>query len=220
MTIDRPQMPHTFAGVTPLPQPPLAGDQGGGRGAGGEGQNAHPNASNAEFAHMFCPPLNILGEGKRRFAMPQTITRPHVLSALEPACGGPRGAAEESRFGRLSARGAAPRRSAAYHASGRHSPTRQVRTYEPSEFPSGEAARICDAPQKRTDRSRIMPVRRRVRRLKAAATMTRANEKSLAVTSRRYGACLQVSGTAHTYAPNRQGAPPATSNQKGNRRSR
>jgi hypothetical protein len=29
MTIDRHQMPHTFAGVTPLPQPPLAGDQGG-----------------------------------------------------------------------------------------------------------------------------------------------------------------------------------------------
>jgi Ni,Fe-hydrogenase maturation factor len=29
-----------------------------GRGAGGEGQTAHPNASNIEFAHLFCPSLN------------------------------------------------------------------------------------------------------------------------------------------------------------------
>jgi hypothetical protein len=35
-----------------------------GRGAGGEGQTAHPNASNVEFARMFCPPVNPpAGEG-------------------------------------------------------------------------------------------------------------------------------------------------------------
>jgi hypothetical protein len=34
-----------------------------GSGAGGEGQNAHPNASNIAFVHMFCPPLNHFGSG-------------------------------------------------------------------------------------------------------------------------------------------------------------
>jgi hypothetical protein len=43
-----------------------------------------------------------------------------------PACGGPRGAAAGSRFGRLSARGAAPLRSARCRASGRCDPTPAV----------------------------------------------------------------------------------------------
>jgi hypothetical protein len=42
-----------------------------GSGAGGEGQQAHPNTSNIEFVHMFCPPLNIRGEG-RGFSMNQS----------------------------------------------------------------------------------------------------------------------------------------------------
>jgi hypothetical protein len=37
------------------------------RGLGGEGHKAHPNASNTEFAHMFCPSLS--GVDLRRFAL-------------------------------------------------------------------------------------------------------------------------------------------------------
>jgi hypothetical protein len=59
--------------ITPAP-PRVRGDhagagmrgiKGGGRGAGGEGKNTHCNASNAEFAHMFCPPLNPRTRGSR-----------------------------------------------------------------------------------------------------------------------------------------------------------
>jgi hypothetical protein len=39
----------------------LRGIKGGGRGAGGEGQYAHSNASNCIFVHVFCPPLNGTG---------------------------------------------------------------------------------------------------------------------------------------------------------------
>jgi hypothetical protein len=37
-----------------------------GSGAGGEGQNGHPNASNIAFTHLFRPPLNPQGERGNR----------------------------------------------------------------------------------------------------------------------------------------------------------
>jgi hypothetical protein len=57
-----------------------------GSGAGGEGQNAHPNASNIAFVHMFCPPLNAGGGGDNlptceRSNVP-TFQRSNVLHLL------------------------------------------------------------------------------------------------------------------------------------------
>jgi hypothetical protein len=43
-----------------------------GRGVGGEGQQAHPNASNVEFAYMFCPSLNSAGRGPASAVLPIT----------------------------------------------------------------------------------------------------------------------------------------------------
>jgi hypothetical protein len=58
------------------------------RGAGGEGQNAHPNASNVEFAQMFCPPLKAATGGRPHILLTAETSAPASKLLPRVPCGG------------------------------------------------------------------------------------------------------------------------------------